>query len=72
MRRSCYAQASVCDEYFVKSIEICCEDHNIPDDVAGATLMALGCNGPELFTNAIAIFMCGGSDVGVATIVGSE
>ena len=29
------------------------EKYGIPDDVAGATLMALGCNGPELFTNVL-------------------
>ena len=34
----------------------------------GATLMALGCNGPELFTNFISIFITH-SDVGVGTIV---
>ncbi len=67
-----YAQASVCDEYFVESISVCCEKYSILDDVAGATLMALGCNGPELFSNCIAIFVYGGSDVGVSTIVGSE
>ena len=28
-----YAQAAVCDEYFVKSIEICCENNKIPDEI---------------------------------------
>jgi len=58
-------------EYFVSAIKVCVEKFNIPEDVAGATLMALGCNGPELFTNFIAIFITH-SDVGVGTIVGSE
>jgi len=66
-----YAQASTCDEYFVAAIKVCVEKFRIPEDVAGATLMALGCNGPELFTNFIAIFITH-SDVGVGTIVGSE
>ena len=33
--------------------------------------MALGCNGPELFTNVVSLFITH-SDVGVGTIVGSE
>jgi len=48
---------SVVCRYFVESISVCCEKFGIPDDVAGATLMALGCNGPELFSNCIAIFV---------------
>ncbi|CAD7971830.1 unnamed protein product [Amoebophrya sp. A25] len=66
-----FAQATVCDEWFVPAIEVVCEKYGIPEDVAGATLMALGCNGPEMFTNAIALFITH-SDVGVGTIVGSE
>jgi Ca2+/Na+ antiporter len=46
-------------------------EYGIPEDVAGATLMALGCNGPELFTNVIALFVTH-SDLGVGTIIGSE
>ncbi|CAD7929998.1 unnamed protein product [Amoebophrya sp. A25] len=66
-----YAQATICDEYFVQAIKVMVEKFQIPEDVAGATLMALGCNGPELFTNFIAIFITH-NDVGVGTIVGSE
>lgn len=66
-----YSQAMICDEYFVESIKVMVERFKIPEDVAGATLMALGCNGPELFTNLIAIFVTH-SDLGVGTIVGSE
>lgn len=65
------AQAKVCDDYFVPSIEACSKQLRIPDDVAGATLMAFGCNGPELFVNGIALFITH-SDVGTGTIVGSE
>eukprot|EP00392_Amoebophrya_sp_AT5.2_P010432 g10492.t1 len=61
----------LCDDWFVPAIEVVCQRYGIPEDVAGATLMALGCNGPELFTNAIALFLTH-SDVGVGTIVGSE
>ena len=38
--------------------QVICERFGIPDDVAGATLMALGCNGPELALN-----MCLGDGV---------
>jgi len=66
-----YAQATVCDEYFVESIKVVVEKYGIPEDVAGATLMALGCNGPELATNFIALFITH-SPLGVGTIIGSE
>jgi len=66
-----YAQATVCDEYFITTIVEVCDKYGVPGDVAGATLMALGCNGPELFTNFISIFITH-TDVGVGTIVGSE
>jgi Ca2+/Na+ antiporter len=38
--------------------------------VAGATICALGCNGPELFTNLISLYT--GSDAGIGVVVGSE
>merc|ERR1719158_1922773 len=38
--------------------------------VAGATFMALGANGPELFTNLFALFA--GSDGGIGVVIGSE
>ena len=47
-----------------------CERFHIPDDVAGATLMALGCNGPELALNTINIFQP--SSIGVGAVVGGE
>lgn len=65
-----WAMAFICDEYFVRTIEVISERFQIPDDVAGATLMALGCNGPELALNCIAIFSP--SNVGVGAVVGGE
>jgi len=65
------AQAKVCDEFFVPAIEACSRKFSIPEDVAGATLMAFGCNGPELGVNAVSIFVTH-SDMGVGTIIGSE
>merc|ERR1719238_1154851 len=50
-----WAQAEVCDEFFVPTIEVISDRFSIPEDVAGSTIMALGCNGPELFLNTISI-----------------
>eukprot|EP00418_Pyrodinium_bahamense_P087641 CAMPEP_0179074376 /NCGR_PEP_ID=MMETSP0796-20121207/33054_1 /TAXON_ID=73915 /ORGANISM="Pyrodinium bahamense, Strain pbaha01" /LENGTH=117 /DNA_ID=CAMNT_0020771597 /DNA_START=1 /DNA_END=350 /DNA_ORIENTATION=- len=62
--------AYVCDEYFVRTIDVISERFQIPDDVAGATLMALGCNGPEMALNTIAIFHP--SNIGVGAVIGGE
>lgn len=73
-----FAQEHVCEAYFVAAIDVCVAKFRAAgspwgeESVAGATLCALGCNGPELFTNLIACCIMGGSDVGVGTIVGSE
>jgi Ca2+/Na+ antiporter len=63
--------AVVCEEYFVPSLNILCEELNIPDDVAGATFMAAGASSPEMFTSFIALFV-NHSAIGVGTVVGSE
>jgi len=65
-----WGMAYTCDEYFVRTIDVISERFSIPDDVAGATLMALGCNGPELALNCISIFKP--SDIGVGAVVGGE
>lgn len=65
-----WGMAYTCDEYFVRTIDVISERFNIPDDVAGATLMALGCNGPELALNSISIFRP--SDIGIGAVVGGE
>jgi len=65
-----WGMAYVCDEYFVRTIEVISERFDIPDDVAGATLMALGCNGPEMALNTISIF--NPSDIGVGAVIGGE
>lgn len=44
---------------------------NIPDDVAGATLMAAGASSPELFSSFVSLFITH-SALGLGTIVGSE
>lgn len=65
-----WGMAYICDEYFVRTIEVISERFRIPDDVAGATLMALGCNGPEMALNTISIFHP--SDIGVGAVIGGE
>lgn len=58
----CYtflALAIICDEFFVPSLEVICEEFEIDDDVAGATLMAAGGSAPELFTSFIGTFLAG-------------
>mmetsp|Transcript_61692 Transcript_61692/g.191546 ORF Transcript_61692/g.191546 Transcript_61692/m.191546 type:complete len:720 (+) Transcript_61692:295-2454(+) len=65
-----WGMAYVCDVYFVRTIEVISERFEIPDDVAGATLMALGCNGPELALNTISIFHP--SNIGVGAVIGGE
>ncbi|XP_060066066.1 sodium/potassium/calcium exchanger 3-like [Ylistrum balloti] len=64
------AIAIVCDDYFVASLEIICDELKLSEDVAGATFMAAGSSAPELCTSLIGVFIAE-SDVGVGTIVGS-
>ena len=49
------AQAKICDDYFVPAIEACSKQFKIPQDVAGATLMAFGCNGPEMYVSSSSV-----------------
>jgi len=65
-----YVMSIVCDDYLVPAVDCICEKLHIPDDVAGATLIAFACNGPELLTNTCSIFLTKAS-VGMGTIVGS-
>ena len=62
--------AHVCEEFLVPSLNVLCERCRIPDDVAGATLMAAGCNGPIVFASIIGVFL-DHSTVGAGTVVGS-
>lgn len=75
-----FAQHHVCDAYFVPAINVFvttmrnskmkCAQRWGEEAVAGATICALGCNGPELFTNLISLYT--GSDAGIGVVVGSE
>eukprot|EP00929_Paragymnodinium_shiwhaense_P032772 TRINITY_DN1811_c0_g2_i1.p1 TRINITY_DN1811_c0_g2~~TRINITY_DN1811_c0_g2_i1.p1 ORF type:complete len:597 (+),score=125.48 TRINITY_DN1811_c0_g2_i1:129-1793(+) len=75
-----YCQHHVCDAYFVPAINVFVDKMRSSENtwlqrwgeeaVAGATICALGCNGPELFSNLIALYT--GSDAGIGVVVGSE
>mmetsp|Transcript_77688 Transcript_77688/g.218035 ORF Transcript_77688/g.218035 Transcript_77688/m.218035 type:complete len:497 (-) Transcript_77688:118-1608(-) len=65
-----YIMSVVCDDHLVPTVDAICGHFHIPEDVAGATLVAFACNGPELLTNVCGIFVTKTS-VGMGTIVGS-
>jgi len=75
-----FAQHHTCDAYFVPAINVFVDKMRGSEriwlrrwgeeSVAGATICALGCNGPELFSNLISLYT--GSDAGIGVVVGSE
>lgn len=65
-----YFLAKICDEYFVKSLDIISKKLKLSEDVAGATFMAVGSSAPEFFTALISI-LNGSKEVGAGTIIGS-
>lgn len=68
---SFYLLAVICEEFFVKSLDIISDKLKLSSDVAGATFMAVGSSAPEFFTAFYAILRQGSEDVGSGTIVGS-
>jgi K+-dependent Na+/Ca+ exchanger-like protein len=64
------ALGTVCDEYFVPSLEMISEKLELSNDVAGATFMAAGSSAPELFTSVVATFLIV-NEGGVGAIIGS-
>lgn len=68
---SFWCQSAVTEERFVPALNVIANHFNIPDDVAGATLMAAGASSPELFSSIVALFITH-SALGLGTIVGSE
>lgn len=64
------ALGTVCDEYFVPSLEMISEALGLSNDVAGATFMAAGSSAPELFTSVVATFLIV-NEGGVGAIIGS-
>lgn len=68
---SFYLLAVICEDFFVKSLDIISHKLKLSPDVAGATFMAVGTSAPEFFTALFAIMRPGAEDVGSGTIVGS-
>jgi Ca2+/Na+ antiporter len=52
-----WSQAAVTEERFVPALNVIATKFNIPDDIAGATLMAAGASSPELFSSIMALFV---------------
>ena len=63
--------AILCNDYFVPSVEEIANAFSIRPDVAGATVMAAGTSGTELFSSLIGVFITK-TDIGLATVVGSS
>ncbi|MDE2635674.1 MAG: calcium/sodium antiporter [Chloroflexota bacterium] len=65
--------AVVTDKFFIPSLDEISRRLKLSDEVAGASLMAIGSSAPELAIALMALFTDGGahSDVGIGTIVGS-
>ena len=68
-----YLLAVVTDGFFIESLDAIARKLNLPHNVAGASLMAMGSSMPELSIALITLIRAGGqySDIGVGNIVGS-
>lgn len=60
-----------CEEYFIPALKRLCIRYNIPDSVAGSSIMAAGADSPELFVSILGLF-AEDSALGIGTVVGSE
>lgn len=63
--------AFVCEDYFCSSLRILCEELKVPDDVAGATFMAIGTSAADLIISTVSLLVFR-STLGLGTIIGSE
>lgn len=70
---SVFVLAILTDKFFIPSLDEISTRLKLSDEVAGASLMAIGSSAPELAIALMALFTAGGahSDVGIGTIVGS-
>lgn len=50
----CVVLVRVCDQHLIPSLEVLCKKWGLPEDVAGATLLAFGGSFPELAIHTIA------------------
>lgn len=67
-----YVLAVITDAFFIESLDQIAQKWNLPNNVAGASLMAMGSSAPELSIALFAVFRGGQhGDVGIGTIVGS-
>lgn len=60
----------ICDAFFVPALNVFCELMHMSEDFAGATLMGIGGNLPDIFSAIVGVCIVG-SDVGTGTVVGS-
>ena len=67
---SFWGLAVVCEDFFVPSLNLLCDDLKLDNDVAGATIMAAGNSSPELFACFISLFATK-TALGAGTAVGS-
>lgn len=67
----CFGLAVVCDVYFVPALQKLSYTYDLPPDIAGSTLMALGASVPELFASLIGVFVTE-NDIGTGSIIGSS
>ncbi len=70
---SVYILSVITEGFFIVSLDQISRRLKLSDEVAGASLMAMGSSAPELAIALMALFTSGGahSDVGIGTIVGS-
>lgn len=69
---SVYFLAIITDAYFIEALDQISKKMGLPNNVAGASLMAMGSSAPELAIAVIAVFRGGAhANVGIGTIVGS-
>lgn len=68
-----YLLSVITDDFFIPSLDRISTKWKIPENVAGASLMAMGTSAPELSIALFALFTASGahSDIGIGTIVGS-
>ncbi len=68
-----YLLSVITDEFFITSLDQISGKLKLPNNVAGASLMAMGSSAPELAIAMLALFNDGGehADLGIGTIVGS-
>lgn len=61
----------ICDIYFVPALNVFCEVLHLSEDFAGAILMGIGSNLPDVFSATVGVCIID-TDVGTGSIVGSS